>query len=60
LQTPIRQEPTPCDLAAGRVTRILPRASLQRDAFRLVWRTGHPRERELRELAAELGRIPLA
>ncbi len=48
------------DLASGRLTRILPRARLQRDAFRLIWRAGHPRNLELRRLAAELAAIPLA
>jgi len=47
------------DLAACRLVRVLPRVRLQRDAFRLVWRTGHPRERDLRELASELSHIPL-
>ena len=47
------------DLRAGRLVRLLPRATLQSDAFRLVWRTGHPREAELRRLAEELAEIPL-
>jgi DNA-binding transcriptional LysR family regulator len=47
------------DLRARRLVRILPRSPLQRDAFRLVWRTGHARERELHRLAAELASIPL-
>lgn len=46
-------------LATRRLARILPRVKLQRDAFRLIWRAGHPRERELRELAAELAEVPL-
>lgn len=48
------------DLAAGRLSRILPRARLQRDAFRLVWRAGHPREADLRALATRLAARPLA
>jgi hypothetical protein len=32
---------------------------LQRDAFRLVWRTGHSRESSLRELAADLAKLPV-
>jgi DNA-binding transcriptional LysR family regulator len=36
------------DLRAGRLVRLMSRVSLQRDAFRLIWRTGHPREGELR------------
>ena len=47
------------DLRARRLVRLLPSVELQRDAFRLVWRTGHPREASLRELAAELARMPL-
>ena len=47
------------DLAAGRLTRILPRLRLLRDAFRLVWRAQHPLERELQALALELRRLPL-
>jgi hypothetical protein len=37
----------------------VPAVPLQRDAFRLVWRTGHSREKELRELAADLAKIPV-
>lgn len=47
------------DLRAGRLVRLMSRVNLQRDAFRLIWRTGHPREAELRALAGELRRIPL-
>jgi DNA-binding transcriptional LysR family regulator len=47
------------DLAAQRLAPILPRVRLQRDAFRLIWRTGHGREGELRALAGDLARIPL-
>jgi DNA-binding transcriptional LysR family regulator len=47
------------DLRAGRLVRLLPRVRLRADAFRLVWRAGHPREPELHALAAELRKIPL-
>ena len=47
------------DLRARRLVQILPRTRLQRDAFRLVWRSGDPREPVLRVLASELARIPL-
>jgi DNA-binding transcriptional LysR family regulator len=47
------------DIKARRLKRLLPRVVLQQDAFRLVWRSGHQREDELRALAADLARIPL-
>ena len=47
------------DLAMRRLDRLLPKVALQEDAFRLIWRAGHPRESELRALAADLVRIPL-
>ena len=47
------------DLARRRLVRILPGVKLQRDAFRLIWRSGHVREAELRHLAGELARLPL-
>jgi DNA-binding transcriptional LysR family regulator len=47
------------DLARRRLVQILPSVQLQRDAFRMIWRTGHAREAELRQLAAELARLPL-
>ena len=47
------------DLRAHRLVQLMPAVELQRDAFRLVWRTGHPREGSLRELAAELARLPV-
>lgn len=47
------------DLRNGRLRRFLPDVALREDAFRLVWREGHPREPELLELAAELRRLPL-
>jgi LysR family glycine cleavage system transcriptional activator len=37
----------------------LPRAKLLDDHFRLIWRQGHPREPELRQLAADLRKRPL-
>ncbi len=48
------------DLRARRLVRLVPRTALQRDAFRLIWRANHPREAELRVLAADLSRLPLA
>lgn len=47
------------DLRAKRMVRLAPRTPLQEDAFRLIWRANHPREQELRRLAAELAAIPL-
>lgn len=47
------------DLRTGRLVRLFARTQLQRDAFRLVWRTGHPREPQLRTLAAQLRGIPI-
>ncbi len=47
------------DLGAGRLTRVLPAQPLLADSFRLVWRTGHPRDAELGLLAAELRALPL-
>ncbi len=47
------------DLAARRLVQLLPRMRLRSDAFRLVWRTGHPREKELLMLAEELRNLPL-
>jgi LysR family transcriptional regulator, glycine cleavage system transcriptional activator len=47
------------DLRARRLVRLMPSVDLQRDAFRLVWRTGHPRESALRELAGDLTKLPL-
>lgn len=48
------------DLAARVLVRVAAGLRLREDAFRLVWRQGHPRERELRSLAAELRGRPLA
>ena len=47
------------DLAAGKLVRLMPRVRLRSDSFRLVWRTGHPREAELGRLAADLRAHPL-
>ncbi|HYO94014.1 MAG TPA: LysR family transcriptional regulator [Polyangiaceae bacterium] len=47
------------DLKAGRLRRVLPQTALPSDWFRLVWRSGHPREAELRALAVELATLPL-
>jgi DNA-binding transcriptional LysR family regulator len=47
------------DLAAGRLVTLMPRVRPRSDAFRLVWRAGHPREAELVALAAELRARPL-
>jgi DNA-binding transcriptional LysR family regulator len=47
------------DLAAGRLVTLMPRVRPRSDAFRLVWRAGHPREAELVALAAELRQRPL-
>lgn len=47
------------DLASGRLRELLPEVRLREDAFRLVWRTRHPLEPELVQLAAELRDVPL-
>ena len=47
------------DLRAGRLVRLMPRVRLRSDSFRLVWRTGHPREADLTRLAADLRALPL-
>jgi len=47
------------DLRRRRLVRLMPSVALQPDAFRFVWRTGHPREQALRELAGELVKIPI-
>jgi DNA-binding transcriptional LysR family regulator len=47
------------DLAKKRLARLMPRTRLPSDWFRLVWRTGHAREAELREIASELCELPL-
>jgi DNA-binding transcriptional LysR family regulator len=47
------------DLAGRRLRQLFPNTKLPSDWFRLIFRAGQPRERELRELAAELAKIPL-
>ncbi len=47
------------DLEAGRLVELLPEYRPASDWFRLVWRSGHARERELRELAESLRALPL-
>ena len=47
------------DLAARRLAVLLPRADILHDHFRLIWRAGHQRESELRQLAEELRALPL-
>ena len=47
------------DLAAGRLRVLMPEVALKRDAFRLIWRSGHPLTHELESLADVLRRMPL-
>jgi DNA-binding transcriptional LysR family regulator len=47
------------ELAAKRLTRLMPGVRAHSDSFRLVWRAGHPREAELVTLAADLRDRPL-
>jgi LysR family glycine cleavage system transcriptional activator len=47
------------DLEAGRLVDLDPGRALASDAFRLVWRRGHPRARDLRDLASEWRDVPL-
>jgi len=47
------------DLRRGRFAALMPRVRMATDRFRLVWRTGHPRDAELRALAADLRQMPL-
>lgn len=47
------------DLAARRLRQPLPRSTMQHDHFRMIWRSGHQREDELRQLAEELRALPL-
>jgi LysR family glycine cleavage system transcriptional activator len=47
------------DLQSGALVRLLPRATLHDDYFRLIWRGGHEHEEEIRRLARDLRRIPL-
>jgi LysR family transcriptional regulator, glycine cleavage system transcriptional activator len=48
------------ELRARRLDEPLPEARLLADHFRLIWRADHPREAELRTLAADLRRRPLS
>lgn len=47
------------DLRAGRLVRLMPEVELRSDAFRLIWRHGHPLEDRLLELAETLRARPL-
>ena len=47
------------DLAARRLVVVVPRTRPRADAFRLIWRSAHPRGRDLLELAGELRALPL-
>jgi LysR family transcriptional regulator, glycine cleavage system transcriptional activator len=47
------------DLKQKRLKALQGRVKLQSDFFRLVWRAGHPRARELTDLAEALRRRPL-
>jgi DNA-binding transcriptional LysR family regulator len=47
------------DLESRDLTPLLPRVKPRSDAFRLVWRSGHPRENALMSLAEDLRGFPL-
>ena len=47
------------DLGRDRIGVLPPDVALASDAFRLLWRKGHPLESEMRRLAGELRAIPL-
>ncbi|MEM9191919.1 MAG: LysR family transcriptional regulator [Myxococcota bacterium] len=47
------------DLKKKRLVPLMRRTKLRSDAFRLIWRQGHPRADELLRLAEQLRRIPL-
>ncbi len=47
------------DLDCGALVELMPEISLKSDAFRLVWRTDHPRDAQLQALAEELRQFPL-
>ena len=47
------------DLERKRLVHLIPKTKLPSDWFRLVWRTGHAREAELRQIASELCELPL-
>lgn len=48
------------ELRSRQLREPFPKANLLHDHFRLIWRTGHPRELEIRALAAELRERPLS
>lgn len=47
------------DLARKRLVPLMSKTRLPSDWFRLVWRSGHAREAELRQIASELSELPL-
>jgi DNA-binding transcriptional LysR family regulator len=47
------------DLRQKRLQRLVSKTKLPSDWFRLVWRAGHSRDAELRQIASELGDLPL-
>jgi LysR family glycine cleavage system transcriptional activator len=47
------------DLAKGTLVPLVPRVKPLSDLFRLIWRADHPRALELRQLAADLQKLPL-
>jgi DNA-binding transcriptional LysR family regulator len=47
------------DIKRRKLRVVLPSHKIQSDWFRLVWRTQHPRETELEEMAEELRKRPL-
>ena len=47
------------DLKSGRLQRLMPRARLQSEGFRLLWLRRHPLARSIAQLAAELEQIPM-
>jgi DNA-binding transcriptional LysR family regulator len=47
------------DLKRKRLTRLMRSTALKSDAFRLIWRTGHPRHNSLLDLASDLRTFPL-
>lgn len=47
------------DLQKRRLVPLMSKSKLTSDWLRLVWRSGHPREAELRQLAIELAELPL-
>jgi DNA-binding transcriptional LysR family regulator len=47
------------DLERKRLLQLMHKTKLPSDWFRLVWRTGHAREAELRQIASELCELPL-